>query len=61
MLKSTSWWTAVEPIDLRRGMDGLLTAIATQFGHDGLAGGAYVLTSFAVVKRFAIAAARESK
>lgn len=42
MLSPTSWWIAVEPIDLRRGMDGLLTAIAMQFGHDGLAGGAYV-------------------
>jgi transposase len=42
MLSPASWWIAVEPIDLRRGMDGLLTTIATQFGQDGLAGGAYV-------------------
>ena len=33
MLSPTSWWIAVEPIDLRRGMDGLLTAIAMQFAE----------------------------
>lgn len=42
MLTPTSWWIATEPVDLRRGVDGLLTMIATQLGHDGLAGGAYV-------------------
>lgn len=42
MLSPTSRWITVEPIGLRRGMDGLLTTIAMQFGQDGLAGGAYV-------------------
>lgn len=42
MLSPTAWWIAVEPVDLRRGMDGLLATITMQFGHDGSAGGAYV-------------------
>ncbi|UXI68544.1 IS66 family insertion sequence element accessory protein TnpB [Tahibacter amnicola] len=42
MLSPTAWWIAIEPVDLRCGMDRLLATIAIQFGHDGAAGGAYV-------------------
>ena len=41
MLMPRAWWIAVEPIDLRRGMDGLLTTVAN-LQHDPCAGAAYV-------------------
>jgi len=42
MLAPTGWWLAVVPVDLRCGMDRLLVRVATEFGHDGFDGGAYV-------------------
>jgi transposase len=42
MLTPSTWWIVVEPMDLRRGMDGLLSTITTTFGHDAMAGAAYV-------------------
>lgn len=41
MLRPLAWWIAVEPIDLRRGMDGLLVAVASM-QHDAGNGAAYV-------------------
>jgi transposase len=58
MLRPTGWWLALEPIDLRCGMDRLLVLVQTQFGHDGFDGAAYALTSCAVEERFAIVPAR---
>ena len=42
MLTPTSWWIAVTPVDLRRGMDGLLATVVWQLGRDALDGSAYV-------------------
>jgi transposase len=58
MLTPAQWWLVVAPMDLRGGMDRLLVHVRTVLGRDPFDGGAYVLTSFAVVKRLAIAAVR---
>jgi transposase len=42
MLTPTTWWIAIEPVDLRRGMDGLLTTVASSLGRDAFDGAAYV-------------------
>lgn len=41
VLTPTAWWIAVEPVDLRRGMDGLLASVAGM-GRDAFDGAAYV-------------------
>lgn len=41
MLKPLAWWMAVERVDLRRGMDGLLATVM-RLQHDAYAGAAYV-------------------
>lgn len=42
MLRPGRWWLAVEPIDLRCGIDRLLVVIQTVFGGDAFDGSAYV-------------------
>ena len=42
MLTPTGWYLATVPIDLRCGADRLLVCVQSLFGHDALAGGAYV-------------------
>jgi transposase len=42
MLTPQAWWIVVEPVDLRRGIDGLLTMVNTTLHHDALAGAAYI-------------------
>ena len=42
MLTPQAWWIVVEPVDLRRGIDGLLNLINTTLHHDALAGAAYI-------------------
>ena len=42
MLTPTGWWLAVAPVDLRYGVDRLLTTVCEQLGHDPRDGGAYV-------------------
>ena len=61
MLNPTGWWLLQEPVDLRCGMDRLLVAVQDTLGRQSCDGGAYVLTSFAVEKRFAIAVAPGSR
>ena len=64
----SQWWLVVAPMDLRGGMDRLLVHVRlctpygrTALGRDPFDGSAYVLTSFAVVKRLATAADRGSR
>jgi transposase len=42
MLTPTAWWIAVAPVDLRRGMDGLLATVVSELGRDALDGAAYI-------------------
>ena len=42
MLTPASWWIAVTPVDLRRGMDGLLATVVSELGRDALDGAAYI-------------------
>ena len=42
MLQPRAWYVAVQPIDLRCGMDRLLLLVKNQFGGDGFDGAAYV-------------------
>ncbi len=42
MLRPTGLWLALQPIDLRCGMDRLLVLVQTQFARDGFDGAAYV-------------------
>ncbi|HET6320246.1 MAG TPA: IS66 family insertion sequence element accessory protein TnpB [Chloroflexota bacterium] len=42
MLRPAGWWIAVEPIDLRCGMDRLLVRVQTDLGRDAFDGAAYV-------------------
>ena len=42
MLTPSSWWIAVAPVDLRRGMDGLLATVVSELGRDALDGAAYI-------------------
>lgn len=42
MLRPTSWWLAVAPVDLRCGMDRLLVTVQAQLRRDGFDGAAYV-------------------
>ena len=42
MLRPTGVWLAVQPIDLRCGMDRLLLAVQTALQRDGFDGSAYV-------------------
>jgi transposase len=42
MLSPLGWYVAVEPIDLRCGMDRLLLLVKSSLGRDGFDGGAYV-------------------
>lgn len=61
MLSPSGWWLAVAPVDLRCGMDRLMVAVQAALGRDAFDGGAYVLTSFAVVKRLVTGPARGSR
>ena len=42
MLQPRAWYVAVQPIDLRCGMDRLLLLVTSQFGSNGFDGAAYV-------------------
>lgn len=42
MLMPAQWWIAVEPIDLRCGMDRLLVAVRAKLDRDAFDGGAFV-------------------
>lgn len=42
MLKPSGWWLAVQPVDLRYGIDRLLAKVDGELGHDVREGGAYV-------------------
>lgn len=42
MVQPTRWWLAVEPIDLRCGIDRLLVVVQAGFGRDAFDGSAYV-------------------
>ena len=42
MLQPRAWYVAVQPIDLRCGMDRLLLLVKNQFASDGFDGAAYV-------------------
>jgi transposase len=42
MLRPSSWWLAIEPIDLRCGIDRLLVLVQAVFGRDAFDGAAYV-------------------
>jgi transposase len=42
MLMPTGWYVATAPVDLRCGADRLLVIVQSLFGHDALAGAAYV-------------------
>lgn len=42
MLRPSTWWLAVEPIDLRCGIDRLLVRVQSVFGRDAFDGAAYV-------------------
>ncbi|MEO8039529.1 MAG: IS66 family insertion sequence element accessory protein TnpB [Betaproteobacteria bacterium] len=42
MLRPSTWWLAVEPIDLRCGIDRLLVVVQSIFGRDAFDGSAYV-------------------
>ena len=41
-MSPTGWWLAVEPIDLRCGIDRLLLKVQSALGRDAFDGGAYV-------------------
>lgn len=42
MLRPTRWWLALEPVDLRCGIDRLLVRVQAVFGRDAFDGSAYV-------------------
>ncbi len=42
MLSPTGWWLAVNPVDLRCGIDRLLVKVAAELGCEVCDGGAYV-------------------
>ena len=50
MLTPTSWWIAVTPVDLRRGMDGLLATVVAELGRDALDGAAYIFCNGAATR-----------
>lgn len=52
------WWLVGAPVDFRCGADRLLVRARELLGSEPLEGTAFALTSFAVVKRLATAAAR---
>jgi len=56
-----AWWLVSAPVDFRCGADRLLVHVREVLGREPLDGSAYVLTSFAVVKHFAIAARHASR
>lgn len=49
MLKPLAWWIAVEPTDLRCGIDGLLTAVSG-LQRDAFAGAAFVFRNRAATR-----------
>lgn len=42
MLTPSAWWLAVEPVDMRYGIDRLLALVGALLGHDVRDGGAYI-------------------